>query len=248
MRWFVVVAVLLTGCPAEDDYPYRPPGHGGNTMNGDPPDAAPGTADAAVPGELTGRVCVVQDFSAPFDCANVPLARDVEIVDVETGLSTVSGSDASFAIDLDAAEVVLLLGNANDDLLMPTLSVQDTGDSPVDVPVVEEALWSDTLIALLETQSTGAGVVFVVDANGPVPGATVAITGGGQPAARLYYDDGAGGFDASATVTDLDGAALLLDVTSTGVTATADDGRSAGAILPTASLAVGVVVITLPEP
>lgn len=247
MRASVLVVVVLGACSGDGgDWPWHGAGGGGGeTVDG--PDAGPAPGDGAEASAMTGRVCVIQAWDAPFDCADIGLAHDVLVEDLATGgAATTSDGDGAFVLDLVGTSGTIRVGGDDGDLLIATRSVQAIADNPVDAPVVDAALWETTLANLLETQTAGAGVVYVVDANGPVAGAVVQFTTGVPGDARRYYDDGAGGFDASALATGTDGAALMLDVTSGGVRATAEDGRVGTATLPTATLELGIAVITLP--
>jgi hypothetical protein len=72
----------------------------------------------------------------------------------------------------------------------------------------------------------------------------VSFTSGGSNGARVYYDDGVGGFDANATATGSDGMALILDTASGDVKA--DDGNSsASAPITTETGGIGIGIIDL---
>lgn len=251
MRRFALLVVFLgVGCEAGEAPPYHGAGGGGHTSTGDAPDADPFAPDAEVSRTLTGTVCVIQSWDTAASCPPIALAQDVLIADLATGGATTRSDNAgAFSFDLlDGSGAVIQTGGEGPDLLTSTQSVVSAADSPVEVPAIDEGLWNATLANLLETQTAGAGVIYVVDPNGPVSNAMITFTSSVPDTARVYYDDGIGGFDPAAMLTGPDGVALVLDVQSVGVRATADDSRTATAQLPTAALEVGVVVITLPAP
>jgi len=243
----LVVMALGAGCAGGDDTPFHGAGGGGHGTTGDAPDAGPDETDAGVTSTLTGQVCVILDWSDPFACADIGLSHQVQVADLATGGAVTStDDDGRFTLPLTTAGATIRVGGETGDLLVSTQSVQLAASSPVKAPVVDEGLWDATLATLLETQTEGAGVVYVVDPGGPVVGATIAFTTGVPLNARKYYDDGAGGFDANATVTGADGSALFLDIQNAGIRAITEDGRTGSVFLNTGSLELGIAVISLP--
>lgn len=236
--------VVLAACAAKDDRPLVGGGGGGGghgSGSGDDPDA--GTpADGGA--ELLGEVCVVVDLADPFKCQDVAADHGVLVTQVG-GTSTHTNSLGEFSMAADKASVVLEVGAEAGDGLLTTRYPAVAAASPLAVPVVDQTLWEDMLITLAETQTTGAMLIYVVDANGPVTGATVSYVAGGHAGARLYYDDGVGGFDPNATSTGPDGIALILDTNAASMRATGSNG-SATVDVPTIDGGVGVALIVVP--
>jgi hypothetical protein len=243
----LVILGLVAGCAGGDDAPIRGAGGGGGGV-GDPPDADLTSSDATSAATLTGEVCVIEDWRAPFACPAIALARGVEVTELATGgMTTTSDNTGAFRLDvIESGGATLRVGGDGGDLLVSTQSIFAAAASPVEAPAVDEGLWDTTLANLVETQTQGAGVVYVVNPTGPVAGARLTFTTGVPAGARTYYDDGADGFDLNAVATDTGGRVLLLDVQSAGVRVTLDDGRTATAQLDTGSLEIGIAVITLP--
>lgn len=238
------VAVVVVGaCTTEDPRPVRPPGGGGpgGGTGGDDVDAAP-PGDGGV--ALTGTVCVVDRLDAPTACPATPQRIDVLVEALGVG-STRSDDAGEFTLDTTADAVVLEVGGEAGDGLITTRTRVDVASTAVDGFVVDEIAWGEALNQLLETQLTGAVLAYVVDANGPVVGATVSVDGGVPAGARRYYDDSAGGFDPNGVETGQDGMALFLDVAQIQVTAV-EGARSASAVAPTTDGGVGIVFLELP--
>jgi hypothetical protein len=192
---------------------------------------------------VSGRICVITDFQAPEPCPDDPLARDVLVEEVAVDGGTTRSDDAgAFELGVTGGipAVVDVAAESGDVLFTTRTTVTSTAE--VDLPVVDELLFEDALLTLQESLSQGAQLVYVVDVDGPVEGATVS---GGGAAARIYYDDGVGGWDGNATTTGPDGIALVLDATSAVLVASID-ARSATESIETATQTIGVGVITLP--
>jgi hypothetical protein len=240
MRWLSSLAILVA-CAGDDDRDLRPPGGGGGTGNDEAPDAANDLSDGGVTA-VAGRICVITDFQAPAACPDDPLARDVLVEDAAVdGGSTRSDDAGTFELAVSGLPVLVDVASESGDLLFTTRTTV-TSAADVDLPAVDDLLFEDALLTLQESLSQGAQLVYVVDVDGPVEGATV--TGGGA-GARIYYDDGVGGWDGNATSTGPDGIALVLDATSATLVASVD-ARTATATVETATQTIGVGVITLP--
>lgn len=228
-------------CETTEPYPNRPGGGGGPGGNEPPPDAAPADA-AAGGGVLAGHVCVVVDLGNPLACPTTPQMSNVV---VQAGdVQDISDSAGDFTLDLPTATATLRLGADPADTILTTEVRVTVTAEPVDVPAVLEASFDDALLTISEFLTTGAMLVYVRDGGVPVAGATVALDAAPQ-GARLYYDDGAGGFVPDAAATGADGAALVLDTTASTVTVTSGD-RSASAQVPAPVGGVGVAIIELP--
>lgn len=236
-----LLIVLLPACGQEDPRPFRPPG-GGTGSSTDGPDASliDADIDAAV-NRLDGIVCVIDEVDDPFECPDIAAADNVDIAALASGTTAVSDASGLFTIDLTVAIDVLQLGGGLSDGLVTTVSSTNISAEPVTSPVLEEGLRDSIYANLTEVQTSGAMLIYIRDASGPVAGATVTAPGG-----RIYYDDGAGGF-VDIVGTGNDGIALIVDTTSGTVTAT-EGLRSADAAVATVVGGFGVAVIALPAP
>jgi hypothetical protein len=242
----LLLLVTLSGCPADDPYPWRPPGGGSGSNQpgidaGDTDDDA-GLIDAAVADQLDGVVCVILDVAVPFECPAGTAKDNVDVAAVNSGTSAISDTDGLFTIDLTTVPDTLRLGAGVSDGLVTTLSRSNLSAEPVTSPVLDEGLRDSIYANLTEVQTTGAMLIYVVDSAGPVAGATVTGASG-----RLYYDDGAGAFVDDAAGTGNDGIALIVDTDSATVTAT-EGIRTGNTQIATATGAFGVGVIMLPDP
>jgi hypothetical protein len=238
MRWWLPLLVAA-GCVAKDDRPLQGGGGHGGSGTGASPDASVAQGDGG--SEITGTVCVVTDLRSPFACPAVASAQNVVVAEVG-GNSTVSDAAGDFTLDTNSSAPLLELGSSPGDGLLTTRFVAQS--SPVDAPVIDETTWENALVTLNTTQTTGAMLIYVIDTSGPVSGATVSFAGTAQQGARIYYDDGAGGFDPNAVATGAGGLALVLDVGAAEMRA--DQGtKTASANVPTVNGGVGVTVLTL---
>lgn len=247
MKALPVLATLVlavAACGSEDPWPIHPPGGGGGTGGGGDDDGVDaGGPDGGGGGAVSGQVCVVTQFDAPFACANILASHNV-LVEVVGGGSDVSDSAGNFSIATTTSPVTLQVGSEAGEGLMTT-RFASAATSGAKAPAVDEMLWGDMLTALLENQDSGAGLVYVVDSTGaPVAGVDVSTTA--SAASRAYYDDGTGAFDPNATTTGADGILVVLDTLPFSATATLDT-RVATAAVDAPNLGVGVAVITLPD-
>jgi len=248
--WYAAMIVALTAaltvaCKAaeEDPRPVRPGGTG-TGGSGDGPDAAVDDGDGGTGAPVAGEVCVVLDLASPFACPAITQQRDV-LVAVVGGDSTRSDTAGGFAVAVTGTSALLELGGELADALVTTRWRASIADSPVHAPVVGEGTWDDALAAVLETQTTGAAIVYVRDGGAPFAGATVTLDGA-DGGSRRYYD-GAGQLDGSAIATGPDGLATFIDVASGEVVVT-DGVRTATGSVSTIGGGIGIVVVDLGAP
>src|SRR5687768_13060768 len=120
----LLLLVTLAGCPADDPYPWRPPGGGSGSnepgIDAGGPDSGP--IDSAVADQLDGVVCVIVDVAVPFECPTGTAKDNVDVAAVSSGTSAISDANGLFTIDLTTAPDTLRLGAAVSDGLVTTLS------------------------------------------------------------------------------------------------------------------------------
>jgi hypothetical protein len=243
-----IAVVGLIGCTGDGDpWPIHPPGHTGGGGGGDDDD---GVTDGGVDGGggsiIAGEVCVITAFENPFACLNIVESHDVLVEVVGSSVFTRSLSDGSFEIVPPSTPATLARGSAAPDGLETTDSIL-AASLDARAPAVDSVLWDETLGALLEIQTTGAMVIYIENSDGnPVSGASIAYVGAGQPSARLYYDDGVGGWDNTATTTGPDGIALVLDTVSAEIEASLGT-RAASEQVYARTGTIGIATITLPD-
>ena len=227
-RVTALALVVLAGCPADDeDLPVRPGGGGpGSGTEGDARTVDAGL-DAAGGLELRGLVCVVADLRAPEACPAVATRQGVNVRVAGAGSLVTSDADGRYTLPIDATPVVIDTGDGASTLQPTRLRVASTG-ALVLTPVLTTTTWDAVVNATGAQPSDGSGavVVYVDDASGPVAGVVFDAVAG---AAVVPFYDGNGPLAwREAGGTGVAGVALLLDVPagSLSISATAADQRA----------------------
>lgn len=188
-RSIFALVIALAGCKATTDYPDHVGGGGGGGGGGADARVAPdGAGPDAIPGGVTGTVCIALDLRTPAACPTLPRAG---IAIAAPGASASASAAGAFTIDVgDVTRAVLAIGRG-DPALVPSLVPIAVDGTAVIAPVPRRAELVDLedLLGVTVPDGTGVIAVYVADGTGAAaPG--VAVTAPAGTAEIPFYDDG----------------------------------------------------------